>query len=65
MNNYQNSTRLARTTGRTTGKKTKRDAAQAGQEAALALPDAVSVAVDELAGEPEEGLLAFVLGAGL
>src|ERR1019366_6016723 len=29
------------------------------------LPDAVSVAVGELAGELEEGLLAFAVGAGL
>jgi hypothetical protein len=29
------------------------------------LPDRVSVAIGELAGELEEGLLAFCLGAGL
>jgi putative transposase len=65
MNNYQNSTRRVGTTGRATPKKAKRDAARAAQEAALVLPDAVSVAVGELVGELEEGLLAFVVGAGL
>lgn len=65
MNNYQTSTRRAGTTGRTTPKKAKKDAARAAQEAALVLPDTVSVAVGELAGELEEGLLAFVVGAGL
>ena len=35
------------------------------REAALALPDTVTVAVAELAGELEEGLLAFAVGTGL
>ena len=63
--NYQTSTRRAGTTGRTTPKKAKKDAGRAAQEAALVLPDTVSVAVAELAGELEEGLLAFCVGAGL
>jgi putative transposase len=65
MKDYQNSARRVGTTGRATPKKAKRDAARAAQEAVLALPDSVSVAVGELAGELEEGLLAFVVGAGL
>ena len=65
MNNYQTSTRRAGTTGRTTPKKAKNDTGRAAQEAALVLPDTVSVAVAELAGELEEGLLAFCVGAGL
>ncbi|MHB1534312.1 MAG: IS256 family transposase [Acidimicrobiales bacterium] len=64
-NNYQTSTRRAGTTGRTTAKKAKQDAGRATQEAALVLPDTVSVAVGELVGELEEGLLAFCVGAGL
>jgi len=51
--------------GRTTPKKAKTDAAQAAREATLVLPDRVSVAIGELAGELEEGLLAFCVGAGL
>ncbi|MGH8996748.1 MAG: transposase, partial [Acidimicrobiales bacterium] len=51
--------------GRTTPKKARLDAARVAHEAALALPDTVSVAVAELAGELEEGLLAFAVGAGL
>lgn len=46
-------------------KKAKPDSARAAREAALVLPDTVSVAVGELAGDLEEGLLAFVVGAGL
>ena len=65
MKNYQKTTRRAGTTGRTTPKKAKRDGALAAQEAALALPDTVSVALGDLAGELEEGLLAFCVGAGL
>jgi hypothetical protein len=38
---------------------------RAHQEAAVALPDTVSVAIAELASELEEGLLAFVVGTGL
>ena len=63
--NYQNSPRIAGTTGRTTAKRAKRDPGRACVEAALVLPDTVSVAVGELAGELQEGLLAFVVGAGL
>ena len=65
MKNYQKTTRRAGTTGRTTPKKAKRDGALAAQEATLALPDTVSVALGDLAGELEEGLLAFCVGAGL
>jgi transposase-like protein len=65
MKDYQNSAGRVGTTGRATPKKAKRDTARAAQEAALALPDSVSVAIGELAGELEEGLLAFVVGAGL
>ena len=62
--NYQTTTRRART-GRTTPKKARLDPGRAASEAALALPDAVTVALSDLAGELEEGLLAFVVGAGL
>ena len=62
--NYQTTTRRART-GRTTPKKARLDAGRAVQEAAIALPDTVTVAIAELAGELEEGLLAFVVGTGL
>jgi transposase-like protein len=65
MKNYQTPTRRAGTTGRTTAGKAKKDAARAAEEAALVLPETVSVAVGELAAELEEGLLAFVVGAGL
>ncbi|MHB8498663.1 MAG: IS256 family transposase [Acidimicrobiales bacterium] len=65
MNNYQTSTRRAGTSGRTTPKKAKKDPGRAVAEAALALPDTVSVALGDLAGELEEGLLAFCVGAGL
>ena len=64
MKNYQTTTRHARD-GRTTPKKTRPDAARAAHEAAVALPDTVTVAIAELAGELEEGLLAFVVGTGL
>ena len=63
MKNYQTSTRRAGTSGRTTAKKARRDPGRAAKEAALALPDSVSVSVGELVGELEEGLLAFVVGA--
>jgi putative transposase len=65
MNNYQTGGRRAGTAGRTTPKKAKKDPAVAAREAALVLPETVSVALGELAGELEEGLLAFVVGAGL
>jgi putative transposase len=63
--NYQTSAGRAGTTGRTTPKKAKADAQRRAHEGAVVLPDAVSVAVGELAGELEEGLLAFAVGAGL
>jgi putative transposase len=65
MKNYQTAARRAGTTGRTTPKKATGDAQRSAHERAVALPDAVSVAVGELAGELEEGLLAFAVGAGL
>jgi transposase-like protein len=65
MNNYQNSSVRAGTSGRTTAKKAKKDAAVAAREAAMVLPDAVNVTLGDLAGELQEGLLAFVVGAGL
>ena len=52
-------------TGRTTPKKARLDPSRAVQEAAIALPDTVIVAIAALAGELEEGLLAFVVGTGL
>jgi putative transposase len=63
-NNYQTTTRRART-GRTTPKKAKTDAATAAAESALRLPDAVTISLAGLAGELQEGLLAFVVGTGL
>jgi transposase-like protein len=63
--NYQTAARRAGTTGRTTPRKAKVDPGRAAAEAALRLPDSVSVAIADLAGELEEGLLAFVVGAGL
>jgi transposase-like protein len=62
--NYQTTTGRART-GRTTLKKARQDAGRAAQEAVVLLPDTVTVAIAELAGELEEGLLAFVVGTGL
>ena len=62
--NYQTSTRRVGM-GRTTPKKARLDAAQGTHERAVALPDTVTVAIAELAGELEEGLLAFVVGTGL
>jgi putative transposase len=64
-NDYQTSTTRVGTTGRTTAKNAKHDAGRAVQEAALMLPDTVSVAVSELTGELQEGLLAFCVGAGM
>ena len=57
-------TTRARTTGRTTPKKAKARSDRAAHEAALALPDTVTVAIGELTGELEEGLLAFVVARG-
>lgn len=62
--NYQTTSRRAGA-GRVTAKKAKLDADQLAQEAAVALPDTVTIAVAELAGELEEGLLAFAVGTGL
>jgi tagatose-1,6-bisphosphate aldolase non-catalytic subunit AgaZ/GatZ len=60
--NYQTTTTCARS-GRTMPKKVRLDAGRSCAEAAIALPDTVTVA--ELAGELEDGLLAFVVGTGL
>jgi hypothetical protein len=65
MKNYQTTARRAGTAGRTTAKKAKRDTGRAAEEAAVVLPDSVSVVLGDLAGELQEGLLAFVVGAGL
>ena len=54
MKNYQGSGRRVGTAGGTTPKKAKKDLAVAAREAALVLPETVSVA-----------LLVFVVGAGL
>ena len=62
---YQTTNRRAGTSGRTTPKKAKADPQRAIHEAAVTLPEAVTVAVSELAEELEEGLLAFAVGAGL
>jgi putative transposase len=62
--NYQTTSCGART-GRTTPKKARLEAGRAAQESAVTLPDTVTVAIAELAGELEEGLLAFVVGTGL
>ena len=62
--NYQTAAGRAGTTGRTTPKKAKADPLRSADESAVTLPDAVSVAVGELAGELEEGLLAFAVGCG-
>jgi putative transposase len=63
--NYQTSSRRARTGGRTTPKKARIDRERVAHEQVLALPDTVTIAVAELAGELEEGLLAFAVGTGL
>ncbi len=63
--NYQTASSRARTAGRTTPRKARVDPGRAAQEAALAPPSTVTVAVADLVGELQEGLLAFVVGAGL
>src|SRR5450759_3386378 len=63
--NYQTTTRRAGTSGRTTPKKATADPHRTKYETAVTLPEAVTVAVGELASELEEGLLAFAVGAGL
>ncbi len=65
MKNYQTQAGCAGTVGRTTPKKAKSDPVRAAHDGAVVVPDRVSVAVSELAGELEEGLLAFCVGAGL
>lgn len=65
MKDYQTAVSRAWTTGRATPKKAKSDPSRSTHESAVQLPDAVSVAVGQLAGELEEGLLAFAVGAGL
>jgi len=62
--NYQTSTSRAHT-GRVTPKKPEPDPVRDAHESALQLPDNVTVAISELAGELEEGLLAFAVGTGL
>ncbi len=62
---YQTATSRARTSGRTTPRKARVDPGLAAEEAALALPATVTVAIADLVGELQEGLLAFVVGAGL
>ena len=51
--------------GRTTAKKARPDAERAAKEAAVHLPETVTIAIADLAGELEEGLLAFAVGTGL
>jgi len=65
MKDYQTVGSRAGTTGRATPKKAKSNPQRSSHESAVQLPDAVSVAVGQLAGELEEGLLAFAVGAGL
>ena len=48
--NYQTQTASARITSRTTPKKARIDPHRQAHEAALALPDTVTVAIGELAG---------------
>lgn len=62
--NYQTTTRRARN-GRTTPKKARLGADQAAHEAALSLPESVTIAIADLADQLEEGLLAFAVGTGL
>jgi putative transposase len=51
--------------GRTTQKKANVSPEQAAYEAAVSLPETVTVAIAELAGEMQEGMLALVVNAGL
>jgi transposase-like protein len=64
MKNYQTTTRRAGN-GRTTPRKARLDVARSAHESAVSLPDTVTGAIAELAGELEEGLLAVVVSAGL
>jgi transposase-like protein len=61
---YQTSTRRAGI-GRTTPNMAPVDRGQLASETTVSMPDTVTVAIAELAGELEEGLLAFVVGTGL
>jgi putative transposase len=63
-NNYQTTSRRAGT-GRITPKKARLDPARVAHESTVTLPDTVTVAIADLAGELEEGLLAFAVGTGL
>lgn len=65
MKNYQTQVWRVGTAGHTTPEKAKKDPGRGTQEAALVLPDTVSVAVRVLTSELEESLLAFVVAAGL
>lgn len=56
MEDYQIQTRRAGTSARTTPRKARSDPPRAAREGAVVLPDTVSIAVRELAGELEEGL---------
>jgi putative transposase len=51
--------------GRTTPNKAELDAERAAREASVRLPETVTIAIADLAGELEEGLLAFAVGTGL
>ena len=62
--NYQTQTTHARITGRTTPKKAKADPKRTAREAALALPNTVTVAIGELAGELRKDCLPSPLAPG-
>ena len=64
MKNYQTTSRAAHH-GRVTSKKARPDASRQAEESSIELPDTVTLAIADLAGELEEGLLAFAVGAGL
>ena len=63
--NYQTTTRRAAHRAHDAEEGQAGSQPSSAHEAAVALPDTVTVAIAELAGELEEGLLAFVVGAGL
>lgn len=62
---YQTAPRRARGTARVTPAKARLDPGVLAREAALSLPGSVTIALADLAGELEEGLLAFAVGTGL
>jgi hypothetical protein len=64
MKNYQTTTSDAHH-GRITSKKVRPDAGRVAEESTIELPDTVTIAIADLAGELEEGLLAFAVGTGL